>query len=383
MARRCQSLDGRGGFSLVELLVALVFTMILMVGMATVFKASLSTFYTSGEKLSSLRRNDMSLDLLGDDLNNAGMYLTDLANLPSVSSSNQPFQIIPNPTTISGVTQGADELYFYMDEPLPFEGTLTSSASSVATASELVASGDSADSSSNYTYTINCKESAYAGQVAVGQYFIFKDAWDTGYVSSVTQSGASVTVVAGEHSSSAITGSGATGLPTKAKHITGSGVVFVKPSQMVKYSVQLLQLDPTSSTGIPCLVRDQGAYSTSGFTADSTLRQIITENVSGFRVYLSVDSGRTWLGGSAYSSWSAIRSALDAQLSTYGRVDYQTTENSEHWFRFIPTIVRIDVTTRTARQRTEYSDSTTPTLAYKEQTQSVIMVPRHFGLPFD
>jgi len=368
------------GFSMVELLVALVFTMILMVGMGAVFKASLTTFHTAGEKLSSQRRNNMSLDLLGDDLNNAGMYLTDLANLPSVSSGNPPFQIVPNPSTITGVTQGADELYFYMDEPLPFDGTLTSSASSTKSASELVAS-ESAASSSDYTYTIDCHESAYAKQVAQGQTFIFKDAWDTGYVSATpVVSGTSVTVVAGASSSSAITGSGASGLPSKAKHITGSGVLFVKPAQLVKYSIQLLKLDPDSATGIPCLVRDQGAYSTSGFTADSALRQVITENVAGFRVYLSADSGQTWVGGSAYSTWSAVRTALNAQLATYGRADYLTTANSEHWFRSIPVVVRVDVTTRTARQRTEYSDSTTPTLAYKEQTQSVVIVPRHFGL---
>ena len=44
------------GFSLVELLVALVFTMVLMAGMANVYRASLSSFYTSGESISSVRR---------------------------------------------------------------------------------------------------------------------------------------------------------------------------------------------------------------------------------------------------------------------------------------------------------------------------------------
>lgn len=367
------------GFSMVELLVALVFTMILMAGMASVFKASLSAYVTSGEKLSSIRRNRMGLDLIADDLNNAGMYLTDLVNPPSVSSSNPPLRIVPNPSTITGVTQGADELYFYMDEPLPFEGTIASSSSSSKSASELVAA-ESAASSTDYTFTIECGESAYARMVAAGQVLIFKDSWEIGYVSATpTVSGSTVTVVLGSDSSSSITGSGTSGLPTKANHLKGSQVLFVKPAQLVKYSVQTLQLDPASSSGLPCLVRDQGAYSTSGFTADSSERQIVTENVTGFRVYMSVNSGQTWIGGSSYSGWSAIRSALDTALTTYGRADYQTTESTEHWFRAIPVLMRLDVTTRTARQRTEYA-STAGTSAYKEETRSVVMVPRHFGL---
>jgi len=62
-----------------------------------------------------------------------------------------------------------------------------------------------------------------------------------------------------------------------------------------------------------------------------------------------------------------------------GRPDHQTTRASEHWFRSIPTLVRVDVSTRTATQRTEYSD-TPNTLAYKDLTQSLVFVPRHSGL---
>src|SRR5664279_6108919 len=87
------------GFSLVELLVALVFTMVLMAGMANVYKASLSSFYTSGESLSNLRRNRMSVDLLADDINAACMYLVDLTNPPLVSSTSPPFYLKPNMPT--------------------------------------------------------------------------------------------------------------------------------------------------------------------------------------------------------------------------------------------------------------------------------------------
>ena len=91
------------GFSLVELLVALVFTMVLMAGMANVYKASLTTYYTSGESLSSARRNRMSVDLLVDDLNTACMYLTDLSVPPTVSAAVPPIYILPL-NTLSSIT---------------------------------------------------------------------------------------------------------------------------------------------------------------------------------------------------------------------------------------------------------------------------------------
>ena len=78
---------------------------------------------------------------------------------------------------------------------------------------------------------------------------------------------------------------------------------------------------------------------------------------------------------------------LDTQLSAgvgsvpaSGRAGFTTTRVSEQWFRLIPTLVRVDVTTRSATQRTEYG-TTADTAAYKQLTQSLIFVPRHSGLP--
>ena len=72
--------SGSRGFSMVEMMVALVFTMILMAGLGQVFKSSLSASYLMGEKISSLRRNRGSMDLLYDDLNSAGMVLVDVTS---------------------------------------------------------------------------------------------------------------------------------------------------------------------------------------------------------------------------------------------------------------------------------------------------------------
>jgi hypothetical protein len=42
--------------------------------------------------------------------------------------------------------------------------------------------------------------------------------------------------------------------------------------------------------------------------------------------------------------------------------------------------VRLDVTTRTAVKRSEYSATPLVNTAYKDYTQSLVIVPRHFGL---
>lgn len=386
MAKPCLSQRSKG-FSLVELMVALFFTMLLMAGMASVFKSSLSTFYTSGEQLSSARRNRMSIDLLGDDLNTAQMYLMDLSIPPAVSMGMPPFFILPNvpiPGAGGDDPLTTDELYFYLDQPLAFEGTLAG-AGPARTAAELVMAG-TAFEASDRTFTIMCPNEAYAEQVKQGQVMIFKDSWEIAFLDSPpgTPSGREVTVVAGPDPKAAMTGMGSAGLPSKTKHLPGSGVVIMQPAQIVRYRIQMLQLDPTRPAGIPCLVRDQGTYNGVNFVPDQP-QQIVTENASGFKVYLSANSGTDWagfgLGATGFTAgWDeGIRAQLDDQLATSGRPGFHSTRGDEHWLRSIPTLVRVDVTTRTATRREEYANAPN-TVAYRNLTQSLVFVPRHTGL---
>lgn len=386
MAKPCLSAYCKG-FSLVELVVALFFTMLLMAGMATVFKSSLSTFYTSGEQLSSARRNRMSIDLLGDDLNTAQMYLMDLSIPPAVSMGMPPFFILPNepiPGAGGDDPQTTDELYFYLDQPLAFEGTLAG-AGPARTAAELVMAG-TAYEASDRTFTIECPNQAYVEQVKQGQVMIFKDSWEIAFIDTPPSgaSGNQVTVVAGADPKATMTGIGSAGLPSKTKHLPGSGVIIMQPAQMVRYRIQMLQLDPTRPAGIPCLVRDQGTYNGVSFVADQP-QQIVTENASGFKVYLSANSGTDWaglgLGATGFiAGWDeGIRAQLDSQVATSGRPGFRTTRGDEHWMRNIPTLVRVDVTTRTATQREEYA-ATPNAISYRNLTQSLVFVPRHTGL---
>ena len=413
------------GFSLVEMLVATMFVLILMAGMAAVFKASLTTSYTQGEVLASTRRNRMSIDVLGNDLNTVEMYLDDLSQPPMLSAGNPPFYILPNmPIANAGPNdpQTSDELYFYLDQALPFEGTLEPGGTAQS-ANQLVVSGGNAAAAGNTTYVIDCPNQNYANSLIAmvtanladpnnpkPLTFTFKDYFDNFAIKGIPVAGAPlgngkvpVTVVGTQTPTAAVTGMGSSGLPTKTPHLAGSGILFASPAQMVRYRVEMQQLDPMSPTGmIPCLMRDQGPYNYGGGFVASQTPQIITENVgrgndpnqSGFKVYLSVDSGQHWAGlnfaGTGFTNgWDGgIRATLDAQLAITGRPDANTTRKSDSWLRDIPTLVRVDLTTRTAVQRSEYNTTNyqtgvyTPNVtAYKNFTQSLVFVPVHSGLP--
>lgn len=384
------------GFSLVELLVAVLFIGILMAGMANVFKSSVTNLSTSSEGISSARRNRMSIDLLYDDLNAAGMYLSDLSSPPKLTTANPSFYIIPNVAVTGAAADdpvAADQLFFYLDEPLPFEGTLWSTGGGSAgqnlarNAAELVLAGVAPDPAVDNTFTIDCKDASYAAMVKQGYSVVFKDAWETFFVQNTpTPSGKSLTITLGSSPTVGSTGVGPSGAPPKAKHIIGSDVLFFRPAQMVRYSVKMKLFDPQKATGTPCLVRDQGNYDATGFVADPAQESIVAENVAGFKAYLSADSGQTWAGyGKTYTGLAAgwtngIRSELNTQLATAGRQDYQTTQGNDNWIRSIPTLVRLDITTRTAVKRAEYSATPLTTTAYKDFTQSLVIVPRHFGL---
>ncbi len=407
MAKRNQC--PRAGFSLVELLVAVLFIGILMAGMANVFKSSVNTMATSSEGISSNRRNRMSIDLLYDDLNIAGLYITDLVNLPPLSSANPALYILPNVAVVgagSDDPQTADQLFFYLDQPLSFEGTLVGTGGGVGTntarsASQLVMAQAASTAGADNVYTVDCGNTAYASMVQAGYSVVIKDSWEILAIQGTpTVAGTKVTFTLGTSPTVAMTGSGPSDGPSRSSHILNSAVLFYQPAQVVCYSVQMKQFDPQNATGIPCLVRDQGTYGAAGFVAVPALQTLVTENVAGFKVYLSANSGQGWAGlNAAYSGapgygsagypssaglsagWTnGVQADLNIQLTAAGRPNFTTTTGNPNWFRDIPTLVRLDITTRTATKRSEYSATPLTTVAYRNFTQSLVMVPRHSGL---
>jgi Tfp pilus assembly protein PilW len=417
----CSSRNSEG-FSLVEMLVALVFTMILMAGMASVFKSSLSAFVRNNEQLSNFRRNRMSLDMVYDDLNNMGMYLMSLTTYPgNLTSASPGFYVSPNvsyaaagldvqgtlPANWSYPASTGDQLYLYFDDPLPYDGTLKTDLSGLAT----MENAGSALTDTN-SFDISFQDANQAAAVKQGMFVIFRDAWDVKKISAVsgisTDAMTGISTVTLDTSGATSTGGydDASGNPTGATPLSKLGhsinkiVLVVNPAQQVRYSIQTRAFDPSDATKlIPCLVREQGPL---GGAFDATKTAVIAENVIGFKAFVSADSGATWAGmgyttagsNGSVTPWNdttssgKFRKVLDTALSkvtgsaTWGRTGFKDT-SSPNWFREIPIIVRIDLLTRTMTKRSEYGNQspTAPTADYGTRVQTLILVPRHTGLP--
>jgi type II secretory pathway pseudopilin PulG len=248
--------DTREGFSLVELLVALVFMALLMAGMAKVFQSSMNTFYRSSESISSGRRNRMAMDLLYDDLDAAGQYLTNLTAYPSYSTNNPGFYILPNQpytgTDVPTAQATTDELTFSFDEALPFEGrlydpvkgVLSTSFAAQSNASRLAKGVDVAAGTLDTTMYVKFTDAAYASMVKDGMTVVFKDQWGPMKITGTTILGSDPTAVSFKTDGGS---DDAMGLPTgvnplnDAAHFVGDGslnpatggapVLFVQPKQ--------------------------------------------------------------------------------------------------------------------------------------------------------
>lgn len=396
------------GFSLVELMVALFFTGLLMAGLGKVYQASLTSFHTSSERITAGRRGRIAIDMLSDDLNQAGMYLATLTDYPAnLQPSNPGFWVNPNvPLVLSDGSLKGDQIFFYYDEGMPFEATLASAGSmgvagggaSASQADLVLQNKTQAVDSSMVTYTMETGDPSFAGMVKKGQLVLFKDGWSPGKIGqNPIVSGTQVTVEIERANVLSDAGSGpqaADGSVTGQvelsveRHRIGSPITFVRPAQAVVYSLQSRNLDPSDATRtVPCLVRQQGDYSASGLGFVSRT-DILAEDVSGLKVYFSVDGGRNWVREETATGFTSgwvnglRKKTEDALALGYGRMGYMSLAGAS-WFRDIPVLVRVDVTTRTATKREEYGNPTLHTTAYKEQTQSLVLRPRHFGLTKD
>lgn len=410
------------GFSLVELLIALVFTLVLMAGMATVFQASLGTFVTTGEKLSSSRRNRMSVDMIYDDLNAAGMLLTSLAdysgsstNPINLNAGNPPFRITPNVayagTDVIAPNNLTDQLDLYFDEALPFEGTV-----SVPVQGVMEYLPGETSYTAGATRTLAVRDSTQAAQLASENALspvtlLYRANMNQPQVPmTLTTSGSQVNVTM----TTSLTSADAT---SEVRIPQGTGVLFVKPGRYVRYSIQPRNLDPdpaNAGTQVPCLIRDETVYSAvSGSPnpfAAPVSSVIVAENVVGFQVMVSPDGGQTWINNpydaaqrdgdpptagtpglphTTFTTWAEVRDLLGNHAAITSRPAPNTVEDGRFWFKDIPVTIRVDITTRTARPRSEYLQNQPHTIVnstgpapYKIQTQSIVLVPRHFGLSY-
>lgn len=378
------------GFSLVELLVALVFVSLLMAGMAKVFASSISVFNTTNEAIGIQRNNRWVVEQLNDDFSQMGMVFPDRILPAHVLSGAHPhFRIDPD-QSVAGVvrvsdtdpgateteTVTADQVQFFSDLPLGISGTWSADTTG---ADSTTGSGTAAPSSAGIAFTQGSEADLRAGDVMV-----ILDSGETGKWEYPLVTGNPVgNPITFEKDPTAI--ARFTFTPTEGgvqlAHRAGVPVFFVRPNQVVRYSVQAVALDPSNSTvRIPCLVRQTASYPLAG-TIDWTNvpAQIISEQVVGFRVDLSFNGGASWARTGA-RTWSDIQSNANTQLSASGLPGFNSITDPSHpdWFRNISCLVRLDITTRSAIRREEYN-AAPGARAYRTRTHTLLISPRNFG----
>lgn len=390
------------GFSLVELLIALVFISFLMAGMLRIYGSAIQGFAAANESAKAQRDNRWAQENLTDDLETAG-YFFFYAGRPAVSGisvssgSQNPLMLFPGKTITNKVADPAnpsatpanetitfDELQFLRDDILPITAQLSAQPTDSGSIGVTLTNGD-------------------LSQVKAGDFAVLMDAapYQMVLISAAPGSGTTGTV---SLSTAAVqdpsTGAVISSSVLNLAHQPGADVIFIRAYQVVRYTVMPLSLDPSNSNAtVPCMVRDEAPYPSGGsliswpastataaqLAAASVTRTVVSQNVTGLRFDMSLDQGATWTRG---ADWSATQTNLNSQLSSLASASgnsglgYATTTadpTNPLWYRNAPLLFRADVTTRTVLKRANFS-TVANTAAYRTRTQTFLVQPRNFGL---
>ena len=363
-------------------MVALVFISLLMAGMLDVYAASIKGFRQANETIEAQRTNRWAMGQMQDDLQSAGYSLPYWGMMPSV---NNPLVVLPNNPapvgTIPTVPGPTDEIRFLMDQPLAITTQLSAVPANESTLQVKVLSG-----------TMN--------DVLPGDYVILLDrsmeAVQILSVSGITPTSATITLDPSA-GTDPMTGNGNGVNPklTSLTHQPGTDLIVVRPSQLVRYSIQARATDPSNSTlMVPCLVRQQGPFpsGSDGLTFAAWNQEVIVaENVVGLNIDVSISGGTTWqrtgVLGAGTAGWTTIATNINSVLTGAtkytlpGYTDINSTANPL-WYRFIPTAFRMDLTTST-RQRLSQSTSNATNAArfdnygYRLRRQTLLVTPRN------
>jgi len=369
------------GFSLIEMLVAVMFIGILSAGMLRIYSSNLAGFQRVNDTIASQRRGRWALTSLQDDVASIGFFAFIPFNQPSgysvTSGTQEPFMILPAPVPVSvtgpdpanpanlltaNLAPNPDEFQFVGDLPLPIQATVAPGSTSAA--------------------LIVDPTSGSLSDIQVGDVVAILDATFEQIQVGAAPSGNTITVSAAGAALAGVSQAGGYAIsPTLSAHAIGTPVVFFRPNVVTRYSIQARAWDPSNAgTTIPCLVRQQAPYPPGGTLIDWTGVQadLIAENIDGFRVDLSFDGGAHWLRQSA-GDWDTIVAAM-AGLSPGGKVLKPRDPSNPLWFRNYPCMIRMDVTSRSAAPKSANSD-VVGQAAYIRRTQTLMVTPRNFGLP--
>lgn len=397
------------GFSLVEMLVALLFISVLMAGMLRVFASTVQNFQTTNEVISTQRTNRWAMAMLMDDLESMGHFFPMRPTPAYINISSTPvFQVLPNnsitfnsadPTATPGYRSLTlarnsaknyafddyviDDLRFILDQPLTVTATLRDPILGVEF-----------DGVVKSTCTLNIPTIGSLSDAQVGDIVMIMDPnWESALITAVDTTTRTITV-------NATAGVLTTGLGVSSgfqkSHLANAEVMLIRPLQLVRYSVQPLNMDPSSTIQVPCLVRQQIPYPTSG-TADWTgvAMNVVSENVIGFRADFSLDGGQTWARTSSTAGgannvdtldpttgWTRVIANANAQISARATYNSISDPNNPLWFRYTPAVIRVDVISRTTQARAEYAASlgSTNAVEFGRRRQTLTIVPKNFGM---
>ena len=368
------------GFSLVEMLVSVMFIGILSAGMLRIYSANLAGFQRVNDTIASQRRGRWAMASLQDDVASIGFFAFVPFNQPSGYSvtpgTQEPFMILPSPTVVSvtgpdlinpgalvtaNLAPNPDEFQFVGDLPLPIQATVASNTAVALTIN--LTSGNMSDLQPGDTAAV--LDGGEFQQFTVG-----------------TLSGLTIPMQPG-----AMEFSGSTGVSVRKvasslnTYTAGTPVAFYRPNIVTRYSIQARALDPSSAgITVPCLIRQQTPYPLDRQLINWAPVQgdLIAENIEGFTVDLSFDGGTTWLRQGA-ANWDAIVLKMSG-LTPGGKALNARDADKPLWFRNFPCLIRMDVISRSPAPKAANANVVGQT-AYVRRTQTLMVTPRNFGLP--
>lgn len=369
------------GFSLIELVVAVLFVGLLMAGMLQIFATSIQSFYSQQETLGAQRMSRLAFDQLSDDFQQAGYMYPDRSTPPWMTgtAAQKTFLITPdvtftakrpddaNPALLVDETITGDEVVFLRDMPLHYTTTLSADIGPIA----------------GVTATLPIKADPAAtdpvlqGDIAI----IWDQKFEFFFVNADLGSGTSVAINPNGNFVSNQWLTGANGEVFR-DHKKDTLVTFVRPNQVVRYTLQPIALDPSIPKQlVPCLVRQQAPYPTNPATAINWAGvngTVLAENVSAFRLDISPDGGSNWTRA---ATWAAWKTALEPKLKAQSMNGFQGMDTNPLWIKFAHMVFRLDINSRTTTRRTDFDQaSATPTRAYRNRQLTMMLTPRNYAL---
>lgn len=369
------------GFSLIEMLVAVMFIGILTAGMLRIYSANLASFQRVNDMIGSQRRGRWALASLQDDVSSVGYFAFVPFNQPTgysvASGTQEPFMILPAATAVlttgpdpanpggalvtGPLTPNPDELQFVGDLPLPIVATVQSTTPAALTVNVL--SGSLAD--------------VQAGDMVA----VLDAAFEQVQVASAPGSGTTMAVSAAGATLAGVSQAGGYALsPALSFHEPGTPIAIFRPNVVTRYAIQARSWDPSNpGITVPCLVRQQAPYPAGGTLINwaGAPTDVIAENIDGFTVDLSFDGGGSWLRQGA-ANWDAIVANISSKTPGGKAVNPRDPSNPL-WFRTFPFLIRMDIVSRSAAPRAQ--GATTAQVDYVRRTQTLMVSPRNFGLP--